>query len=123
MRFWRFIHMLSHIPLGFWDWPWANRFHDWTGKQWEPFAIQPIDPSVLVTMIDRLMRFPFPTICRHSVAADLLDRLELQGAPVSVELARAIVSADDETVLELLPTLGIPYTPRSPREYDTKTAR
>lgn len=35
MRRWRFIHMLAHIPLGFVDWAWANRFHDWTASQWK----------------------------------------------------------------------------------------
>lgn len=33
-NFWRFIHMLSHIPLGFGDWKWANRFHDWSADKW-----------------------------------------------------------------------------------------
>jgi hypothetical protein len=66
-----------------------------------------IEPRVLLTMIERLLKFPFPQICRHSVACDLLDQLERHGAPVSQDLAKAIVNADDETALTLLHTLGI----------------
>lgn len=33
----RFLHMLSHIPLGFGDFRWAVRFHDWTGDLQERF--------------------------------------------------------------------------------------
>jgi hypothetical protein len=32
---WRFIHMLSHIPLGFGEPQWAVKFHDWTAKRWD----------------------------------------------------------------------------------------
>jgi len=71
-------------------------------------TVQPIEPSVLVTMIERLLKFPYPQICRHSVAGTLLDHLERAGAPVSKELARAVVQADDELALALLHTLNIP---------------
>jgi hypothetical protein len=63
---------------------------------------KPIDPYVLVIMIKRLLNFPYAKICRHSVAADLLDRLERAGAPVSMELAKAIIDANDERALTLL---------------------
>lgn len=33
----RFIHMLSHVPLGFGDFGWAVRFHDWTGDLWDKY--------------------------------------------------------------------------------------
>jgi hypothetical protein len=69
--------------------------------------MKPIDPAILVKMIERLLNFPFATICRHSVAADLLDQLGRHGAPVTDDLARAIVGADDETALRLLPALGV----------------
>lgn len=34
-RWWRFLHMLSHIPLGFGEPLWAMSFHDWTASMWE----------------------------------------------------------------------------------------
>lgn len=53
-------------------------------------------------MIDRLLTFPFPQICRHNVACTLLDILERHGYPVSTELAGAVVRAEDEIALTLL---------------------
>jgi hypothetical protein len=35
LRFWRFAHMLSHVPLGFGEPRWAVRLHDWTAAQWK----------------------------------------------------------------------------------------
>lgn len=64
--------------------------------------MKPIEPEILVKMIERLLKFPFATICRHSVASDLLDQLERHGAVISHDLARAIVGADDDTALRLL---------------------
>jgi len=61
-----------------------------------------IPQARIIHIIERMMRFPYPTICRHSVAADLLSLLEEYGRPVSTELARAIVQADDDTALVLL---------------------
>lgn len=34
-RFWRFIHMLAHVPLGFGEPEWVSSFHDWTAGKWE----------------------------------------------------------------------------------------
>jgi len=72
-----------------------------------------IDPAVLVTLIDRLLNFQHPTICRHYVAATLLDILEQHGAPLTRQLAGSVVRGDDDDAIELLPTLGIPYTKRT----------
>lgn len=33
----RFLHMLSHVPLGFGNFTWAVRFHDWTGDLQEQY--------------------------------------------------------------------------------------
>lgn len=68
--------------------------------------MKPIDPAVLVTAIRQLLGFPFPTICRHSVAADLLAILEDHGAPVSEELAGAVIRAEDAEALVLLEALA-----------------
>lgn len=34
-KVWRFVHMLSHIPLGFGEPRWATSFHDWTAHKWK----------------------------------------------------------------------------------------
>lgn len=67
--------------------------------------MKPIDPAILVTAVQRLLEFPFATICRHSVACDLLDILERHGAPITPELAAAVVRAHDDEALALLPAL------------------
>lgn len=35
IAFWRFIHMLSHIPMGFGEPLWVTRFHDLTAAKWK----------------------------------------------------------------------------------------
>ncbi len=69
--------------------------------------MKPIDPQVLVKAINNLLHLPFPTICRHSVALDLLQILEAHGADLSQfsTLVQAVVKADDETALSCLPAL------------------
>ena len=64
-----------------------------------------VDPRLLVTAIRRLLNFPFPQICRHSVACDLLSILEISGLTVSQELAGAVVRAEDDAALAFLPEL------------------
>jgi hypothetical protein len=63
-----------------------------------------INPKVLVKMIERLLKFPYGTICKHHVAAQLLAILEQHGYPLSQEkaLVKAVIDADDESALELL---------------------
>jgi hypothetical protein len=67
-----------------------------------------LDPPVqipadkLLRMVRRLLEFPYPQICRHSVACDLLSLLEEHGYPVTDALAAAVVRADDGKALELL---------------------
>lgn len=58
--------------------------------------------SVLENMVIKLLEFPYPQICRHSVACDLLSIIEEHGGLVSNELAQAVTQADDEKALELL---------------------
>jgi ABC-type multidrug transport system permease subunit len=43
-RFWRFVHMISHIPLGFGAPSWAINFHDWTARKW--MGVSPQSPAV-----------------------------------------------------------------------------
>lgn len=56
---------------------------------------------VLETMVKKLLEFPYPQICRHSVAYDLLSIIEEYGGDVPNELAQAVTQADDERALEL----------------------
>lgn len=56
----------------------------------------------VLDIVQRLLQFPLPTICRHAVAADLLSALEAHGYPVSNELAGAVVRAEDDVALKLL---------------------
>lgn len=58
--------------------------------------------AILYPMIRRLLSFPFPTICRHSVALDLLSLLEEHGYKVDPELIAATSRADDTLALQLL---------------------
>ncbi len=56
-------------------------------------------------MIKRLLSFPYPTICRHSVAADLLSLLEESGEEITdsfAELAKHIIEAQDQEALHYL---------------------
>lgn len=64
-----------------------------------------IPASSLLCMVKKLLEFPFPQICRHSVACDLLSLLEENGVEISHELAEAVVKCDDERGLSLLQTL------------------
>ena len=61
-----------------------------------------IPSEQILTMIQQLLKFPFPQICRHSVCADLLSLLEQNGYPVSGDLAGAVIQANDEVSLKLL---------------------
>ncbi len=95
-----------------------NSRHTATLKEDDSAAIQPLGshkagtasiPDARIWMvIRRLMTFPFPQICVHSVAADLLSLLEEHGGTAILspsklqDLARAIVKADNESVLLIL---------------------
>ena len=63
---------------------------------------QPIPQIRILQMIERLMNFPCPQICRHLVASDLLSLLEEHGMQVSSELASAVVGANDEEAIKLI---------------------
>jgi hypothetical protein len=61
----------------------------------------------LVVAIHNLLHLPFPQICRHLVALDLLSILEQHGATFPPELADAICRAKDEDALQLIPLLKV----------------
>lgn len=56
----------------------------------------------ILEYVRQLLQHPYPLICRHAVASDLLSLLEEQGYAVSDELAGAVVRADDRVALGLL---------------------
>lgn len=58
----------------------------------------------LYQVIERLLKFPYPQICRHSVALDLLSLIEDGGEVIDPELVKAITQADDIKSLSLLKT-------------------
>lgn len=55
-----------------------------------------------ITLIERLLKFPYPQICRHSVALDLLSCLEENGKPMPTELVKAVCRAEDKEALDIL---------------------
>lgn len=71
----------------------------------EPIAIP---MSQVLDLVGSLLRYPFPTICRHSVAGDLLDLLERNGlnpGETFDELCGFVVGAHDDEALETLAEL------------------
>jgi hypothetical protein len=61
-----------------------------------------VEHTDILALIGELMKFPHPQICRHAVACDLLSLLESKGWTCPVELAKAVVEADDETALRII---------------------
>lgn len=53
-------------------------------------------------LIKHLIEFPYPQICVHSVACDLLSLLEKKGYKINKELARTIVFAEDDISLKII---------------------
>jgi hypothetical protein len=47
----------------------------------------------------RVIAYPFPQICKHLVASNMLSDMEGLGFDVTQEVARAVVQSDDETAL------------------------
>lgn len=47
----------------------------------------------------RVIGYPFPQICKHLVASNMLSDMEELGFEVTQEVARAVVQSDDEAAL------------------------
>lgn len=62
--------------------------------------------------VRELIEFPYAQVCRHYVACNLLDLLERKGFALDTDLVRAVVRADDEAALALLP----PVQPKATTE-------
>lgn len=75
-----------------------QKFYGWVFGQ----QTRDIEPDAILQVVERMLKFPAPVICRHHVAAILLDVLKRHGFPLTNELAKAVVGADDETALKLL---------------------
>lgn len=43
--------------------------------------------------------YPWPQVCKHLIACNMLSEMEAVGFVVPAELAKAVVCADDETAL------------------------
>lgn len=61
-----------------------------------------VPAAQLYKMIEGLLKFPYPQICRHLVAGEILDLLERNGETISNALAKAVVEADDFEAIKLL---------------------
>lgn len=59
----------------------------------------------ILRLVENLMKFPFPTICRHAVASGLLSMLEEKGWPCPANLAEAVVKAEDQKALDILKSI------------------
>lgn len=77
-----------------------------TNRQNGEDGMTSISQEVVLKMVENLMKFPYPTICRHAIALDLLGALEFAGYELNAELANAVCSAHDDEALAILETLS-----------------
>ncbi len=56
----------------------------------------------LKLLVAKFVAFPFAKVCKHWAAGEVLQLMESWEMEVSNELAKAVVSADDEEALRLL---------------------
>ena len=61
-----------------------------------------IPASVVINMVRRLLNFPYPQVCRHLVAAELLGALKENGCPVDGALISAVFSGRDDEAIALI---------------------
>jgi hypothetical protein len=64
-----------------------------------------VPANVLLKAVRNLLNFPYPQVCRHLIALELLSILEQHGTPIAPELATAVCQANDAEALTLLATL------------------
>lgn len=64
--------------------------------------MEKITETDIYKIIKRLVEFPFPQICVHYVAINLLSLLESKNVNIDNNLAKVLTQADDFTALELL---------------------
>ena len=56
----------------------------------------------IIAMIEDMATFPYPQICRHLVALNLIDILEKHGEPITEDfkaLAKSFCQANDQKAL------------------------
>ena len=65
---------------------------------------QSVPASALFKLVEGCVKFPFPQVCRHLVALDLLSVMMEAGVEVPDELVKAISqsSGGDEKAMEIL---------------------
>ena len=66
-----------------------------------------ITEADIMGLVKRYVEFPFPQICRHLVALELLSLLESKGHKLDTKMVAAVCNADaddddDETALKLI---------------------
>ena len=55
--------------------------------------------SELLKLVENLLKFPYPQICRHLVVCDIISLLE-KHIEIPSEFAKAVVRCDDEIALK-----------------------
>ncbi len=58
--------------------------------------------QVLKELVAVLIEFPYPQVCKHWAALEVLNAMELLDIKVDDKLAKAVCDADDDTALQLL---------------------
>lgn len=64
-----------------------------------------VPDRALLQLVEKLIDFPFPQICRHLVAHDLLQAMREAGAEIPDELIDAVTQAQDASAREQLAQL------------------
>jgi hypothetical protein len=61
-----------------------------------------IDNQRIWHMIEGLLKFPYPQICRHAVALDLLSLIEESGEKLDPTFVKAVSQAEDDVALNII---------------------
>jgi len=60
------------------------------------------DNRLILEVVKRLIEWPTARVCRHYVAATILNYMEQGGFPLTGEFAKAVVDADDEAAKKIV---------------------
>ncbi len=64
-----------------------------------------VSDRALLALVEKLLDFPFPQICRHLVAHDLLQAMREAGAEIPDQLIDAVTQAQDTSAKQQLAEL------------------
>jgi hypothetical protein len=66
---------------------------------------KPITIQDVLSLVHGLLNFPYPRICRHAVASNLLSELEARGWKCPPELEEAVVRCQDDDAIAIIDRL------------------